>query len=224
MVVVVATNGCRSNEPGSATQEVTFRTEDGFLLEGTIFGSGDKGVVLAHMFPADQSSWFEFARRLVDSKGGFTVLSFNFRGYGASQGDKDISVIDRDVRAAVRFLKDRKASRVALVGASMGGTACVIAAATAPVDAIVTLSAPVEFMGLDASTHLISVAAPKLFIAAKDDREAAEAAGLLHRGSAPPRDIHIAVGSGHGTDLLEGSKGDEIAAIVIEFVTRELAG
>lgn len=222
LVTAIAVTGCGRAEAPKESEAVHFRSEDGFQLEGTIFGNGTKGVVLAHMFPADQSSWFRFAGEL--SSRGFQVLTFNFRGYGESQGDKEIGIIDRDVRSAARFLTDRGARSIGLVGASMGGTAALIAAATLPVDAVATISAPVTFRGLDASTSVATVNASKLFIAAKDDGEAADAADRLFRASTPPRDIQILAGNDHGTDIFEGSSGEEVTTLVIDFLNTVLTG
>lgn len=214
-----ALGSCAQSRPQGSSERVTFRTQDGFVLEGTLFGSGSKAVVLAHMYPADESSWFDFARRLEDH--GYLALTFNFRGYGKSQGDKDVAVIDRDVRAAIDFVRGRKGvTGVALAGASMGGTASLIAASASPVDAVVTLSAPVEFMGLDAS-HAVSLAkASKYFIASTEDVSAADSAGRLYRSSDPPRDIELIPGKLHGTGILEGPKGEEMAAKIIAFIDK----
>lgn len=220
---VIALGSCKKGQAPRGSHSVTFRTQDGFVLEGTLFGSGSDAVVLAHMFPADQSSWFDFARQLADH--GYLALSFNFRGYGKSQGEKDIGVIDRDVRAAIEFVRSRKAvTGVALVGASMGGTASVIAASTEKVDGVVTLSAPVEFMGLNATQAVGRVTAPKYFIASTGDKAAAETAGRLYRGSAPPREIEIIPGDRHGTNILKGPKGEELATKIIAFLEKGFSG
>ena len=49
----------------SVSEAVGFRGAGGVDLEGRVFGSGDVGVVLAHMRPGDQSQWIEFAALLV---------------------------------------------------------------------------------------------------------------------------------------------------------------
>ena len=51
-------------------------------LAGRLFGdpaSARTGIVFAHMLPADQTSWFEFAKRRRDQ--GYLALTFDFRGY-----------------------------------------------------------------------------------------------------------------------------------------------
>lgn len=216
--------GCRKSEPPDKSSRVTFRTQDGFLLEGTVFGSGERGVILAHAFTADQSSWFDFAGELAAI--GYNVLAFNFRGYGKSQGDRDIGVIDRDVVAAIDFMVTQSDAPkgVVVVGASMGGTASLIAATkSSSVKAIVTLSAPVEFMGLDASGLHWAPMTQKLIIAAQDDPNgAAGAAGELYRDSAPAAEIEIISGSEHGTEILVGPKGRKVRDLILSFMRKTL--
>lgn len=216
LLAVIAVGGCAGGG-GGPRSTASFRTEDGFRLSGRIFGAGPRTVVLAHMFPADQTSWFGFAGDLANS--GYQVLTFDFRGYGGSQGRTDVAVIDRDVRAAVRYMAgSRRAARVVLVGASMGGTASLAAAAGARVDGVATLSAPERFMGLDASDAVQRVVSPKLFVAARGDAPGAAAAATLFRLAAEPRRLEIVAGDEHGMGLLDGRRAKEVQALVKGFI------
>lgn len=209
---------CSRGEPSGPT----FRTGDGFLLEGKLYGSGDKAVVLAHMFPADQNSWTDFAQELA--RQGYRVLTFNFRGYGASEGEKKIGVIDRDVSAAVKFMREKQGGRrVVVIGASMGGTAALIAAAKSPIDAVAALSAPAEFMGLDAVSVIAQVPAAKLFIVAKDDPGGAlDSADALLRASADVNaDLMVIPGQDHGSDMLKGKKASDVMKRLLEFLAEQ---
>ena len=67
--------------------EVTFLTEDGIELNGNVFGQGKKWVILSHMYPTDQTSWFDFAQDLAQD--GYIELTIDFRVYGKSKGDKE---------------------------------------------------------------------------------------------------------------------------------------
>ncbi len=103
---------------GGVSQTVTFTTDDGVVLGGHLFGTGSKGVILAHMYPADQTSWYATAEKLAAQ--GYLVLTFDFRGYGESEGDKQIDRIDRDVMAAAneiaRCRRHRGGSRRSIDG------------------------------------------------------------------------------------------------------------
>jgi esterase/lipase len=210
----------------AASTAVSFRSPDGVKLAGRVFGDGQVGVVLAHMFPADQTSWWAFARVLAPQ--GFTVLTFDFRGYcpggvaGCSEGQRDVAAMWQDVLGAVEFMMARGLVRVMLVGASMGGTASLIAAAQPgmPVVAIVALSAPQSFEGLTADrTVLGNVTAAKLFLAGNSDPTgAAAAAQAMYEESPPPKQVEIFTSSDHGTDLLTGNQSGRVQTLIIGYL------
>jgi pimeloyl-ACP methyl ester carboxylesterase len=217
----------------SSYDEVSFTSEDGPVLSGRLYRPwaeksfllfappGKSGVVLCHMYPSDQSSWDTEARVL--SGQGLTVLTFDFRGYGRSQGSKDIQLIDRDVTAAVGFLRDAGVQELVLVGASMGGTAALKAAgqlqtlSSVRVAGVATLSAPVEFMGISASESVPGLEIPLLFVAAEDDSGAAGARELQSL-SGGRGDLQILSGVDHGTDLLTGSQAGQVSILLLEFL------
>jgi hypothetical protein len=79
--------GC-GGEASSPPEPIRFTTEDGIELAGDIRGGGSTAVVLAHMFPANRTSWADFASILAEE--GYLALNFDFRGYGASDGTRTI--------------------------------------------------------------------------------------------------------------------------------------
>lgn len=213
----------------AGSEAITFPSEDGVMLAGRLFGpdDGDTGVVLAHMFPADQRSWFPFADRLASR--GYRVLTFDFRGYcpggegGCSEGEKRIEETWRDVLGAIQALRDEGVSRVALVGASMGGTASLIGASQegVEVEAVITLSAPVAFEGLEVSPEVVSqVEAAKLFLAGHEDAAAAAAAQSLYDQSVQPKRLSILTTGDHGTDILSGNQGSAATNEIVSWLDR----
>ncbi len=213
LFVVLVLAGCSRNgdsenakaeapsKPEVKVEQVRFDTADGLRLRGNLYGQGDIGVVLAHMFPADQSSWSDFAKELAAS-GDYTVLTFNFRGYGLSEGVKNIVRIDSDVQAALDHLKE-KTTKVYLIGASMGGTAALNVASTRDVAGVATLSAPRGFEGLSVGDKLEQIKGDKLFIAARGDGDAPDDARYFYDSATEPRELEIVEGEEHGTDMLE---------------------
>lgn len=200
----------RSGAPKAPGEAVSFQTPDGVTLRGQLTGTGTTAVVLAHMFPADATSWYPMAEHLASV--GYTALAFNFRGYDGSDGTKDVAKADVDLRAAYDFVVAGGAQRVALVGASMGGTASVIvAAATQPV-ALVAVSAPTMFQGLDALTSAPGVHAPTLLMASREDGSAAASLRAL-AGKIPGAKESLFPGDAHGTNLLS-SRPDATDALV----------
>ncbi|HZD80457.1 MAG TPA: alpha/beta hydrolase [Actinomycetota bacterium] len=214
--------------PPSGSRAVTFRSADGVRLAGRLFGTGSTGVVLSHMLPADQSSWWRFAARLADQ--GYLALTYDFRGYcpggaaGCSEGSKDVSAIWQDVVGAIGFLSGHGARSVMLVGASMGGTASLVAAARPGIDvaAVVTLSSPQSIEGLVADADTLSrVRAAKLFVAGNaDPTGSASAAENLYRDAPPPKRIQIVTSGDHGTDLLTGSQSGVVSTMILNYLAQ----
>jgi pimeloyl-ACP methyl ester carboxylesterase len=184
--------------PSVETEVVEFRTTDGVLLEGTIYGEGADGIVLAHMRSADRSTWEPFAE--VAAGNGFRVLTFDFRGYGDSEGERD-TLLDVDLTAAIEHLERNGVENVVVMGASMGGTAAINVASELDLAGIVSLSAPAAFQGLSALDVASNVEEPAMFIAAADDQPYADDATAMAAAAADTRRLNIVDGRAHGTIL-----------------------
>jgi pimeloyl-ACP methyl ester carboxylesterase len=213
------------------SRAVTFASTDGVKLSGRMFGPDDAtaGVILAHMLPADQSSWFDFAQRLGTS--GYRALTFDFRGYcpggdaGCSKGEKATGAIWQDVLGAVAYLKTQGINRFALVGASMGGTASLVASSQQPegIAAVVTLSAPESIDGLTAGPDVMqTIAAAKLFIAGTLDTVAAQSATAFFNESIQPKREELLTTADHGTDMLTGNQGEQTGNLIEDWLSLHL--
>src|SRR5437867_7295357 len=115
-----------------AQQHVSFSTQDGGVVHADVYGSGDRGLVLAHGGRFTKESWMEQMPAFLNA--GFRVLAIDFRGRGQSRGPQSKSGeegAEYDVLAAVRYLRKTGAKTVAIIGASFGGEA----AADASIDA-----------------------------------------------------------------------------------------
>lgn len=195
---------------GPKIRFVRFKTSDGLLLSGRIYGNGGTAVVLGHMYGTDQTSWLETARVLTSR--GFKVLTFDFRGYGLSGGVKEIPKIDRDMNAALDFMK-RRDKQVFLIGAGMGGTAALRVAAKTRVAGVATISAPAEFLGLSPG-RLAKIKGPKLFIVAARDDGAPEAARRFYSEAAEPKELQIVPGAEQGTNMMQSSDSEALKQLV----------
>src|SRR5688572_13482413 len=153
----------------STTPEPGDEEKEPIVLDGRVFGDGQTGVILAHMRPADQASWYPFATELART-GDYTVLTFDFRGYGESTGEKQFDRIDTDLEAAYRYMSDDLGvDDVFVVGASMGGTAALVAGPRLDAAGIVSISSPSQFPEIDAELTVGDITSPKLFITSEDD-------------------------------------------------------
>ena len=196
-----------------AERAVVITTPDDEQLSGTIFGEGEVGVVLAHMRGRDQTTWFEFARQAAAE--GYQILTFDFRGYGGSSGERD-TALDIDLDAAVAAIRAEGTTRTVIIGASMGGTAVVNAAGELDLSGAVSISAPAEFLGLPALDVAVNVGEPLLVVAAEDDQPYADAAvGIADR--APASQLILFEGNAHGTNIFDTHER-ELTNLLLSFL------
>ena len=114
---------------------------------------GRPGLVVCHGFPngpksaaASGLTYPELADRLAD-EAGWSVLTFNFRGTGASEGNFSLGGWLEDLHAAVdHLLAQERVGGVWLCGASTGGSLAICAAAEDDrVKGVAALSARADF-------------------------------------------------------------------------------
>jgi len=230
VVLALALGSCGGG--GGATpdaligQDVTFNAPvspgSGQLiaLHGIERGSGSVGVVLAHMLGSSQSAWSPIVGDIVDK--GFHVLTFDFRGHGASGGSgRDPSHADLDLAAAVAKLRSLGATRILIVGASMGGTAAIKVAATENLAGVVSISGPAKIDALDAAAAAPKLREPVLFIVGRgDDVRYTDAARTLYAAAPQPKILEVIDGtSAHGTDLLSEPKvSSRVKKLILDFL------
>lgn len=187
-------------QPGDTP--VHMKASDGASVYGVEVGVGTTGVVLAHQYFSDHCEFMPFARELAAA--GFRALTIDFRYNGESAGG-DSSRLDRDVAAAVARLRADGATRVKLVGASMGGTAALVAASwiRPAVDGVVSLSGPTYFRGLNAVQAVRRSRVPVRFLVSRGDGRFAPDASYLMRAAAAKDKAILRVGAGgHGSSIL----------------------
>jgi pimeloyl-ACP methyl ester carboxylesterase len=226
-------------------EPVRFQADDGTSLIGRVWGNGDVGVILAHGFSefTGQDDWDSFQPILADQ--GYTVLTFNFRGFCSSDGcsgevQKELGNNWKDVIAAIDFLEGRGVEEVFLVGASMGGIAVLRAAQQPEVEVagVVSLSTPQfpskyyinEPQANDATLpRLRAIDEPKLFVAGSGDSQSAggevvkfaDEATSMHEVAAEPKDLFIVDSVYHSSELVtvaEDSVVQETREAVLDFL------
>lgn len=202
-------------------EPVAFRTSDRVRIVGALFGGGRVGVVAGHELHGDLCSWVPFARVLA--KLGFRVLTIDFRGYGTSGPGKlaNSNDYDRDLLAGAAYLHGHGVARIFFAGASMGGTAAIVAASESATSAgVISLSGPATFGPLDAMKAIKRLSRPTYLAAGELDAGFVDDARALFAASpAPDKHLDVVRGSGlHGTELLGGSQGARLRQRLITFL------
>lgn len=184
--------GC-VDEQQQAAEGVTLKRTDGIEVPALVSGTGKRGIVLANMNDSDLCEWLVYGAELKAK--GYTVAVFNYSGSGG----------DDDMVAAATLLRERGASSVVLMGSSMGGTSALAAAAKlAPApDAVVSLSGPGRFQGIDALEAAKTLTMPVFLAVGEYDTEYFDSATELNKVlKSKVKVLEVLPTGNHGTALL----------------------
>src|SRR5271157_2535477 len=209
-------------EPAAAQRLVSFPTQDGGLVYADLYGTGARGVVLAHGGQFNKESWEKQARAL--EKAGFHVLAIDFRGYGQSRGpgqsDPLSAPLHFDVLAAVRYLRKAGAKTVSIVGGSMGGGAgadAVVADEPGEIDRLGVLGGTAGNLPRD------KIVGRKLFNVSRDDAnaDAPRLPGILRQFEKipEPKQLVILDGSAHAQFLFQTDQGERVMREILRFLS-----
>ncbi|HLL67176.1 MAG TPA: alpha/beta fold hydrolase [Micromonosporaceae bacterium] len=227
------TPGVACLTPDEQTGVIRFKSDNGASIAAVVLGKPtDVGVVLAHQNSGDMCEWVPYGRTLVGL--GYAVMAIDLNGFGASSAaDESPSrpQWDRDIVAAASELQDMGAQKIVLAGASLGGMAAVVAAADmdpAPA-AVIDLSGPDEFSGLNAVTAAAKVTAPVLFVGGSGDQYTAQTRKVSQAATgAKENRMEVIQGSAsHGVSLLKAEtepKAGQVATLIQDFIRRHTSG
>lgn len=214
--------------PGS--EEITIRTEDGLDLGGWFVpsGGGKRPVVLVFNGNAgDRSHRAPLARALV--RAGFSVLLFDYRGYGGNPGSPSERGLFADARAARAFLDARDdvdGRRIVYFGESLGCAPAVALALEHPPRALVLRSPftsladvgrwhypflPVRLLLTDSFPSLgriPRVRSPVLVVAGENDRivPPSHSRRVFEAAAGPKRYVSIPGADHNDEELLAGER------------------
>lgn len=204
-----------------AQQTVSFPTDDGGRVCADLYGQGSKAVVLAHGGRFNKESWHDQALSLVSA--GFRVLAFDFRGIGCSKGpgqqDFDNAPFEKDVLAAVRYMKASGAKTVSVVGGSFGGAAAgdaSIRSAPGEIDRIV-------FLGAAPNLPADGLKSRALFIVARDDSSGSgpRLPGIQaqYEKAPQPKQLIVLDGSAHAQFLFQSDQNARVMQEILRFLS-----
>ncbi|VVB99623.1 2-succinyl-6-hydroxy-2,4-cyclohexadiene-1-carboxylate synthase [uncultured archaeon] len=222
--------GCTQKNPGNSAigpqgsdgmagsgsfEKVSFTTEDGFTIAGNLYRGGKNAVVLLPQFTLDRSSFSGLAKKLNNAN--FTVLALDLRGHGESldqNGTKrnyqsfsgqDFRNMQKDVKAANKYLGQQGFTLYAIVGSSIGAnTAVTFASQDISVQKIVLLSPGLDFKGIETESPARMVKAKALIVASSED-DYSFASGKTLQEKISGAEFLGLQGAGHGTNMFSGT-------------------
>src|SRR5947208_12237544 len=205
-------------------QERLTLSSDGETLQGDLYGRlpSARVAILVHGQNWDASGWRDVAPLFVAS--GVPALAVNLRGYGGSSGKTNRYRPDKpwtpvaDLRAAKAALRSRGVKEIALVGASMGGSAVLASSFEGNIECVVAISAPVAAVPDELSKK---ISGRKLFVCAdRDSLRATPNVLSCFTAAAAPKKLVLFGGREHSRAMFSAAYGDEAPGEAVEFACR----
>lgn len=205
------------------SENIIFHARDNTNLVSTFWQGNGPSVILLHQFNKDRHSYDSFAQEL--HKNGFSVLSFDFRGFGESGLNKDqfdvndfLSLVS-DVKAAKRFLEERNSNteKIFIIGASIGAnTAMNYAPIDSHVEGIVLLSPGLEYKGIKIEESAKQYQGNIFLVSSEGDEYSNKTVHkIMDIAKTADKEIKIYPGSAHGTDLFYKS---DLNKLIIDWM------
>ncbi len=137
------------SDAGLVYEDASFVTSDGVRLQGWFVpGGGDVTWLWFHGNAGNIGHRLENLRQLHERLG-VSVLLFDYRGYGLSEGAPSEEGIYLDAKAALKYLRSRpdiREDRIVYFGRSIGGAVAVDLARSEPPYALI-LESPLPSVG-----------------------------------------------------------------------------
>jgi uncharacterized protein len=204
-------------------QRVSIRTEDGLSLGSWVIRAGPDSsgywLVICHGNAGNLSEFGRPAHYAGLRALGLSLLAFDYRGYGESEGAPTESGLYQDADASYRYLREELGvapGKIVIFGHSLGSAVAVDLASRVPAAGLILEGAltsvlelgqelypyiPVRWIGRSRYPSIEKigrVAAPKLFLHARADDVIPLTHGRRLFEAAPPPKTFVELKGGHG--------------------------
>lgn len=212
---------------------IRIKTQDGAILEADEYlPPGEDlplaGIVLLHGFGQTRKAWGAFPSTLARS--GYRVLAIDMRGHGGSSSyigepdriREDPDIAPSDLRAAMAYLRVSPGidpTRLAVIGAELGGDLACVASGFKSTRAAVALSPSSSRARLLARPRYLSMHS-LLIVASSGDPEQEAQARRLYMEARQPKDLQMAVGTDGGEAILSGHA--DMVATILDWLDQNL--
>ena len=196
---------------GSDAQTFEVTSADGYIRRAAVYGSGSAVVVLAHQSDQTRCDVVPVARWLYSN--GYAAVVVDLGG--------DWTGV---LAASVKAMRDRGATSVQLLGASMGGcVAMIVGSQVAPaVSSVVSLGGERKLGVYDADAAVSRSHVPLFVVTSENDGYLTgdEARTLIKESASKDKQSLILAGDLHGFAMLDGPDGQRVKQAILDFLSK----
>lgn len=132
-------------------EDIALATEDGVKLSAWFVPSEqktDKVIILLHGYPADKANLLQWSSFLHQD---FNLFFLDFRYFGESEGSETTIGFkeQKDLQAAISYLKDRGFKNIGAMGFSLGGAVAILTASNPSANGLKAIVSDSAFASID---------------------------------------------------------------------------
>ncbi|MDR3773473.1 MAG: hypothetical protein P4L26_09020 [Terracidiphilus sp.] len=184
-------------------------------IESDVYGSGERGVILARGGRFNKESWRKQAEALA--RAGFLAVAIDYRGDTVNKDGSDAENA-ADVLAAASWLRAQGAKSVSGIGASLGGDAVGEADAQSGDGAFDS----VVFLGSEGGGNPSKLKGRKLYIVARHDTsgDGPRLTGIskCYAQAPEPKKLVVLRGAAHAQFLFDTAQGPQVMNEILRFL------
>ncbi|MFC6962215.1 alpha/beta hydrolase family protein [Halocatena marina] len=207
------TSTATEKEESGKGKAVSFASDDGRTVEGTLYGSGSCAVVFAHGVGFKRSAWEPQALEVAN--GGHAALTVSLNH------DNETGAV-KTLVGAVNYLREKQSAKtVVVVGSSAGANAAVKAntVSGANIDGSVII-APGR-----AAEYAPDLSGDLLFVVGEgDERQYVGTTDAMHQAAPKPKRLEKLSTDKHGQEIFDTNQGSKLTQLITEFTDTTCSG
>lgn len=197
----------------SKGKTVSFKSNGGRTVKGTLYGSGSCAVVFAPGAGNERASWESQANAIA--KAGHTALTVSLN-HGKSSG------MSKTLVGAVSYLREKQGAKtVVLVGSSAGANAVVQANTVAGTN----IDGSVIIAPGRAVSYAPELSGRLLFVVGEGDKKQyVGTTKAMHKRASKPKRLVTLPTDKHGQEIFDTEQGSKLMDLIAEFATTVCSG
>lgn len=196
---------------------IELSTSDNVTLRGQLWNAGDDWIICIHDAEQDLDCWKPLIHPLLNR--GYTILTIDLRGHGASDGQRAEETVETDIAVTLRFARQQGAVTRFVIADGLSAIASLAAVTVERPNGLVLLS-PHPMPPYDLK-NMRGEGVSKLLLAGSRDEEASATVRQLRNTSTGWTLVVQIPTAESGTDLFGGRWKKHVREYIVKFLQEQ---